>query len=120
MPLSDDFKQVVDSLPEGWTDLSLDLRVFDPEDYIDSAVLLSQINAQPYSRSRWHWRIEVANQFGHAAAAQTVAGILDRLDREGLEGELQVRDAQEGRAEIVQMWGRPESVREEFRHRRGL
>ena len=120
MSLSTDFKQVIDSLPEGWTDLSLDLRIFDPEDYIDSAVLLSQINAQPYSRSTWHWRIDVANKFGHAAAAQTVAGILDRLDREGIEGELRVRDAQEGRAEIVQMWGRPESVREEFRERRGL
>jgi len=120
MALATDFKEKVDSLPQGWTDLSLDLKIFDPEDYIDAAVLLSQINAQPYSRSEWHWRIDVANKFGHAAAAQTVAGVLGRLDREGIEGELRVRDAQEGRAEIVQMWGRPESVREEFRNRRSL
>lgn len=120
MGLTDDFKQAVDALPQGWTDLSLDLRIFDPEDYIDAAVLLSQINAQPYSRSKWHWRINVANEFGHAAAAATVAGVLGRLDREGIEGELLVRDSQEGRVEIVQMWGRPESVREEFRNRRGL
>lgn len=120
MALAEDFRNLVDSLPDGWTDLSVDLRIFDPEDYIDAAVLLSQINAQPYSRSTWHWRIEVANQFGHAAAPQTVSGILSRLDREEIEGELRVESAQEGRAEIVQMWGRPESVREEFRHRRSL
>ena len=120
MALESDFRDLVDSLPEGWTDLSVDLRIFDPEDYIDAAVLLSQINAQPYSRSKWHWRIEVANKFGHAAAAQTVSGILSRLDREEIEGELRICEAQEGRAEVVQMWGRPESVREEFRHRRSL
>ena len=120
MALAEDFRNLVDSLPDGWTDLSVDLRIFDPEDYIDAAVLLSQINAQPYSRSTWHWRIEVANQFGHAAAPQTVSGVLSRLDREEIEGELQVQGAQEGRAEIVQMWGRPESVREEFRQRRSL
>jgi hypothetical protein len=26
----------------------------------------------------------------------------------------------EGRSEVVQMWGRPESVREEFRERRSI
>jgi hypothetical protein len=29
-------------------------------------------------------------------------------------------DVREGRAEVVQMWGRPESVRREFRARRNL
>jgi hypothetical protein len=31
-----------------------------------------------------------------------------------------VRDWQEGHAEVVQMWGRPESVRRDFRARRSL
>jgi hypothetical protein len=31
-----------------------------------------------------------------------------------------LREVREGRAEVVQMWGRPESVREEFRERRSL
>ena len=77
--------------------------------------MLSQVNAQPYSRADWHWRINVAHRFGHAAAAETVRGVLTKLDREGIGGELRVRDAQEGRAEVVQMWGRPESVRRDFR-----
>jgi hypothetical protein len=87
---------------------------------VDAAVMLSQVNAQPYSRADWHWRINVAHRFGHAAAPETVRGVLAKLDRERIDGELHVHDAREGRAEVVQMWGRPESVRREFRLRRSL
>lgn len=118
--LADAFAEIVESLPDDWTDLELDLRIADETRYVDGAVLLSQVNAQPYSRADWHWRINVAHRFGHAAAPETVAGVLAKLDREGIGGELRVRDAQEGRAEVVQMWGRPESVRREFRRRRAL
>ena len=45
-------------------------------------------------------------------------GTLALLDDNGIEGELVVREARSGRAEVVQMWGRPESVRQEFRRRR--
>ena len=120
MALAEDFGEVVESLPGDWTDVVLDLRIFDESRYIDAAVLLSQVNAQPYSRADWHWRINVAHQFGHAAAAETVRGTLDLLDREGIRGEMIVRDVREGRAEVVQMWGRPDSVRREFRKRRAL
>jgi len=121
MALADSFQEVIDSLPDDWTDLELDLRIFDEEErYVDAAVLLSQVNAQPYSRADWHFRLLVAHRFGHAAAAETVKGTLALLDREGIEGELVVRDIHEGRAEVVQMWGRPESVRQDFRRRRNL
>jgi hypothetical protein len=120
MGLAQEFEAVVESLPDDWTDLGVDLRIADETRYVDAAVLLSQINAQPYSRADWHWRINVAHRFGHAAAAETVHGILAKLDTEGIAGELRVRDAQEGRAEVVQMWGRPESIRRDFRRRRSL
>ena len=120
MALAQDFQEVVDTLPDDWTDLALDLRIADETRYVDAAVMLSQVNAQPYSRTDWHWRINVAHRFGHAAAAETVRGVLTKLDREGIDGEMRVRDAQEGRAEVVQMWGRPESVRRDFRRRRSL
>ncbi len=120
MALADDFRQVLDSLPPDWTDLELDLRIEDESRYVDTAVALSQVNAQPYSNADWHWRLLVAHSFGHAAAADTVAGVLEKLDAEGVAGEMQVREVREGRAEVVQMWGRPESVREEFRQRRSL
>ena len=60
----------------------------------------------------------MAHEFGHAAAAETVRGTLALLDNLGIEGELAVREARSGRVEVVQMWGRPESVRQEFRRRR--
>ncbi len=120
MPLADDFQRVLDSLPPDWTDLELDLRIDDESRYVDTAVALSQVNAQPYSRAEWHWRLLVAQSFGHAAAAETVKGVLATLDADGVVGEMRLREVREGRAEVVQMWGRPESVREEFRERRSL
>lgn len=118
--LADAFTEIVASLPEDWTDLELDLRIADESRYVDAAVMLAQVNAQPYSRADWHWRINVAHSFGHAAAAETVGGILAKLDAESIGGELRVRDARQGRAEVVEMWGRPDSVRREFRQRRGI
>jgi hypothetical protein len=120
MGLANSFQAVLDSLPDDWTDLELDLRIGDEERYVDAAVLLSQVNAQPYSRADWHWRLLVAHRFGHAAAPETVKGTLELVDREGIEGEIMVREVREGRAEVVQMWGRPESVRRDFRRRRSL
>jgi hypothetical protein len=118
--LADDFQQMLDSMPSDWTDLEVDLRIDDEGRYVDTAVWLSQVNAQPYSEADWDWRLLVAHSFGHAAAAETVKGVLAKLDAEGVIGELQLREVREGRAEVVQMWGRPESVREEFRQRRAL
>jgi hypothetical protein len=99
--LAEDFQQVLDSLPSDWTDIVCDLRLADEDDYIDAAVLLSQVNAQPYSLADWHFRINVAHSFGHAAAAETVKGTLALFDEQGIGGELIVRDVHEGRAEVV-------------------
>ncbi|HWH45403.1 MAG TPA: hypothetical protein VNT32_11790 [Thermoleophilaceae bacterium] len=119
MALAADFEEIVGALPPGWTDLELDLRISDEARYVDAAVLLAQINAMGYSEHDWHWRLRVAREFGHAAAAETVAGTLALLDGEGIEGELAYREARSGRVEVVQMWGLPESMRQEFRRRRG-
>lgn len=120
MGFADDFQQVLDSMPPDWTDLELDLRIDDESRYVDTAVALSLVNAQPYSEAEWQWRLLVAHSFGHAAAAETVKGVLAQLDAEGVGGELQLREERQGRAEVAPMWGRPESVREEFRLRRTL
>jgi hypothetical protein len=118
--LAADFQQVLDTLPPDWTDLEVDLRIDDESQYVDTAVALSQVNAQPYSEAEWHWRLLIAHTFGHAAAPESVLGVLAKLDDEGVAGEMQVRELREGRSEVVQMWGRPESVREEFRQRRSI
>ena len=118
VPLATDFKRIVDELPRDWTDLELDLRIADESRYVEAAVILAQCNAQGYSRHDWHWRIRCAHEFGHAAAAPTVHGVLLQLDSAGIRGELAVRQVREGRVEVVPMWGRPESVRREFAQRR--
>jgi hypothetical protein len=116
--LADTFSEVVDSLPDDWTDLELDLRLEDEGRYVDAATYLVTCNAQPYSSHDWHFRLLVAHRFGHAAAAPTVHGTLKLLDDAGIRGELAVREVRSGRAEVVPMWGRPESVREQFRRMR--
>ena len=114
MPLAETFNEILSALPSDWTDMDLDLRVQEDR-YIDAASLLVTCNAQPYSNHDWHFRIIVAHQFGHAAAAEVVWGTLKLLDDSGISGELILREVREGRVEVVQMWGRPESVRQEFR-----
>jgi hypothetical protein len=116
--LADDFEAVVETLPPDWSGIELDLRIADEHRYIEAATLLTQINAMPYSKHDWHWRLRVAHDFGHAAAAVTVQGTLALLDAEGIKGELVTREVRSGRVEVTQMWGRPESVRQEFRKRR--
>ena len=115
MALADTFQAAVDSLPPDWTHLELDLRIFDEDRYVEAASILTQINAMPYSQHDWHWRLRVAHEFGHAAAPETVRGTLAVLDGLGIDGELAVREARSGRVEVLQLWGRPESVRQEFR-----
>jgi hypothetical protein len=118
MGLADTFQQIVDSLPDDWTDLELDLRIAEESRYVEAAVYLTTCNARPYSKHDWHWRLLVAHRFGHAASAPTVHGTLALLDDAGLEGELAVREVRSGRVEVTQMWGRPQSAREEFRRLR--
>jgi hypothetical protein len=114
MPLADDFQEILDSLPSDWTDMEIDLRV-DEDRYIQASSLVVTCNAQPYSHHDWHWRIIIAHQFGHAAAASTVHGTLRLLDQVDIPGEIALRELRTGRVETTQLWGRPESVRQEFR-----
>ena len=114
MPLAEEFQEILDALPSDWTDLELDLRV-EEDRYVDAATLLVTCNAQPYSHHDWHFQLIVAHHFGHAAAAEVVRGTLRLLDNAGIAGELVLREVRAGRVEVTQMWGRPESVRQEFR-----
>jgi len=118
MGLADTFQEIVDSLPEDWTDLELDLRIADESRYVEASLYLVTCNARPYSHHDWHWRLLVAHHFGHAAAAQAVHSALRLLDQAAIVGELAVRETRSGRAEVTQMWGRPQSAREEFRRLR--
>jgi hypothetical protein len=115
MSPADEFSAIIDRLPDDWTDLEFDLRIFDETRYVDAAILLVTCNAQPYSKHDWHWRIVVAHRFGHATSVPAVHLALKLLADAGIDGEIAEREVRTGRAETVQMWGRTESVRREFR-----
>jgi hypothetical protein len=115
MALADTFSEVVEALPDDWTDLELDLRIFDETRYVDAAVYLVTCNAQPYSRHDWHFRLLVAHRFGHAASVPATHAALRLLDEAAIPGEIAVREVRAGRATVEPMWGRPESVRDERR-----
>ena len=114
MPLADEFQELLDALPSDWTDLELDLRVQEDR-YIDAAHAAGDVqrpavfaprlalpsHRRPPVRARGGGR----DRPGHAAL----------LDEAGIAGELVLREVRDGRVETVQMWGRPESVRQEFR-----
>ena len=115
MSLADEFTRMVDALPDDWTDLELDVRIFDESRYVDAAVIMVTCNGQPYSHHDWHWRVVVAHRFGHGAAVPAVHLALKLLDDGGFAGEIVQREVRTGRAEIMEGWGGPEWVRQEFR-----
>ena len=115
MALAEDFTALVDTLPDDWTDLEIDVRIYDESRYVDAAVIMTTCNGQPYSHHDWHWRVIVAHRFGHAAAVPAVHLALRLLDDGGFAGELVQREVRTGRVSIMQGWGRTESVRQEFK-----
>lgn len=117
MPLAEDFQRVVDSLPPDWSYLQFDLRINEEERYVELSPIVAEVNAWPLSQADYHWRYNVAREFGHAAAAVSVRGNLEKLDELGITGEIAVRHFRSGRVPVEPMWGRPESVRREFASR---
>ncbi len=115
MGLANDFTEMVALLPDDWTDLEIDVRIYDESRYVDAAVIMTSCNAQPYSHHDWHWRVLVAHRFGHAAAVPAVHLALRLLDDGDFAGEIVQREVRAGRASVMQGWGRTESVRQEFR-----
>lgn len=116
MALAETFSQIVDSLPDDWSYLTLDLRIFDEDRYVEAATYLTTTcNAQPYSKHDWHWKILVAHRFGHAAAVDAVVGALSLLDSAGIQGEIVYREVKSGRAPVEPTWGLGEQVRNEMR-----
>jgi hypothetical protein len=115
MSLAQNFDALLAPLPDDWTDLEFDVRIFDETRYVDAAIMMVTCNAQPYSKHDWHWRVVVAHRFGHGASVPAVQLALRLLDDAGLDGELALREVRTGRAEVMQGWGRTESVRQEFK-----
>jgi hypothetical protein len=117
MPLAEDFQKIIDSLPPDWSYFQFDLRIHQEDRYVELAPIVAEVNAWPLSKADYHWRYNVAREFGHAAAAESVRGNLAKLDALGISGEILMRETRSGRVPIEPGWGRPESVRREFAQR---
>jgi hypothetical protein len=117
VPLADDYQAVLDSLPPDWTHLQFDVRIEEEDRYVELAPIVAQVNAWPLSKADFHWRFNVAREFGHAAAPESVHGTLATLDGLGIHGQILVRETRAGRVPVEPTWGRPESVRRELRRR---
>jgi hypothetical protein len=117
MALAEDFQTIVDSLPPDWSHIQFDLRINEEDRYVELAPIVAEVNAWPLSKADYHWRYNVAREFGHAAAAESVRGNLAKLDELGITGEIAMREMRSGRVPIEPGWGRPESVRREFAQR---
>ena len=103
MAVADDFQAVLDTPPPDWTQLELDLRIWD-ETATSTWPLLVQINAMPYSQHDWHWRLRARASSARRRRADRArhAGADRRPGHRGRAGA--ARGAQRG-AEVTQMWG---------------
>jgi hypothetical protein len=115
MALAASLKSVLESLPDDWSNIELDLRIADERRYVESCTLLTVCDAKPYSKNDWHWRISIAHRFGNAASADAVLSAFTMLDESGIEGEFEIVEVRSGLVPETRGWGRPESVRREFR-----
>jgi len=66
VPLADDFQRIIESLPPDWSAMQFDLRINEEERYVELAPIVAEVNAWPLSKADYHWRYNVAREFGHA------------------------------------------------------
>ena len=117
MPLADEFQEIVDALPSDWTDMELDLRVQEDR-YIDAATTSPRSTASRTPTTTGTGASSSPTSSATPPRRRPVHGTLGCSTRPGIRGELKLRDYRTGRVETTQMWGRPESVRQEFRRLR--
>jgi hypothetical protein len=115
MALADTFKQILDSLPDDWAFMDIDVRIFDETRYIEAATYMVQVNPQPTPSTTGTGTSTSRTATATAPRPRRCTGRSRCSTRRASQGELKVRNVRVGRAEVEPMWGRPESVRQEFR-----
>ena len=118
MGLAETFQGVVDSLPDDWTDLELDLRIADESRYVDAAIYLATCNARPTPSTTgtgacWSPTASVTRRRRPPCTARCGCSTTP-ASRASWCCASSARVA----SEVTQMWGRPYSVRDEFRRLR--
>ena len=100
MALADTFQEIVDSLPTDWTDLELDLRIFDEDRYIDAATLPRRRSTRSPTRTTTGTGACSSPTVRPRRRRAAAHGTLKLLDDAGIDGELAVREVRTGRVEV--------------------
>jgi hypothetical protein len=83
------WQELVDGLPEDWSDVYAELEL-DSTDYLDPAALrLAPVNPARFGEAP-AFRFRVARRFGYGAAPEMVKRCLERLDEAGITGEVRI------------------------------
>ena len=87
--LADAWAQSVSAFPPDWSDLYCELELTSTDHLQRAALLLAPLNpARVPGRSAFRFR--VAHSFGYGASPQMMARSLERVDQEGIPGQLTV------------------------------
>ncbi len=87
--LVESWEHALSTLPPDWSDLYAELEL-DSSDHLErAALLLSPVNPARYGE-RPGLRFRVARRFGYGASAAVVRRCLERLDGEGVTGQLRI------------------------------
>ena len=105
MALADTFQEIVDSLPDDWTDLEFDLRILDERRYVDASLML--VPVQPAALLQARLALARARRPPLRARRRRCPPCttsLKLLDEAEIAGELAVREVRErprrGRADV--------------------
>jgi hypothetical protein len=92
LPLAEQWDAAVEALPDDWSDLYLELELAST-DYLErGALLLAPVNPARFEE-RPAFRFRVARQFGYGASPEMSRRCFERLDEEGIRGDLRVLHA---------------------------
>jgi hypothetical protein len=108
MALVDRWRAIEQGLPEGWGEARLRLTVQDEAEAARGAGLLGPANPARRGKVIWFY----VSRVGGGAVPDLVVRLLGRLDREGIEGQLELLDVTEGatrpperrRPTLVEQW----------------
>jgi hypothetical protein len=87
--LVESWRAALATLPDDWSDLYCELELTSSDDYDRAALLMAPLNPARFGGTPG-FRFRVARRFGYGAAEQMVRRCLQRLDDDGIPGELRI------------------------------
>jgi hypothetical protein len=87
--LVESWEAALATLPDDWSDLYCELELTSSDDYDRAALLTAPLNPSRFEETPG-FRFRVARRFGYGAAEQMVRRCLQRLDDDGVPGELRI------------------------------